>query len=521
MRILMLGWEFPPFIAGGLGVACHGLTRSLDRLGHEITFILPRPVDQGEGTHVRLVAPSKPQAGAGESGESSPRPGVAGEGSGSRLGSGTMSGTGTGAVRASAGPSGGPIELAAPSEFQRATFISAPATFTNPYTASEPVGEGGAWAGPASSGPGAQRDVGGAGGGDGGQGGSWGDGGGGGAAGGAGEAWTGGAPDQHEPYGKDLIGDAERYARMVVSMAGQLEFDVIHAHDWLTYPAGLALSRVTGKPLVAHVHATEFDRSGEHVNQQVYEIERRGLHGCTRAIAVSMLTKSICAYRYGAPPDKVDVIYNGIEEEGAQPTEEDMIRSGDRIVLFLGRITMQKGPEYFIGAAKRVLEKLPNVKFVVAGSGDMAIRMIEMAAQLGIGHRVLFTGFLHREDVLRVYRMADCYVMPSVSEPFGLVALEAIQNDVPAIISKQSGAAEVLTHVLKVDFWDVDEIANKIVAVLRHPPLGATLRQHGPLELRRLTWDGAAERVIQTYVAAGLPAPNGASGRGGLGKRGA
>lgn len=176
-----------------------------------------------------------------------------------------------------------------------------------------------------------------------------------------------------------------------------------------------------------------------------------------------------------------------------------MIQSKDRIVLFLGRITMQKGPEYFIRAAKRVLEKAPNAKFVVAGSGDMAVGMIEEAAQLGIGHRVLFTGFLRGSDVDRVFRMADVYVMPSVSEPFGIAPLEAMRNDVPVIISKQSGVSEVLTHALKVDFWDIDEMANKIVAVLRHPPLGQTLREHGSFELRRLTWDGAAKKCGEIY----------------------
>jgi glycosyltransferase involved in cell wall biosynthesis len=168
-------------------------------------------------------------------------------------------------------------------------------------------------------------------------------------------------------------------------------------------------------------------------------------------------------------------------------------------VLFLGRITMQKGPEYFIRAAKRVLEKVPDAKFVVAGSGDMAIRMIEEAAHLGIGGRVLFTGFLRGKDVDRVFRMADVYVMPSVSEPFGIAPLEAMRNDVPVIISKTSGVSEVLTHALKVDFWDIDEMPNKIVAVLRHPPLGETLREHGSFELRRLTWDGAAQKCVQAY----------------------
>jgi glycosyltransferase involved in cell wall biosynthesis len=198
----------------------------------------------------------------------------------------------------------------------------------------------------------------------------------------------------------------------------------------------------------------------------------------------------------------VHVVHNGVDREESQPAGDVKIESGDKLVLFLGRITMQKGPEYFIAAAKRVLEKVQNVKFVLAGSGDMAERMIELAANIGIGHKVIFTGFLRGKDVQRVFDMADCYVMPSVSEPFGIAALEAIHHDVPVILSKQSGAAEVLTHALKVDFWDIDEMANKIVAVLRHPPLSQTLREHGEFELRRLTWDGAAAKCVEVYETA-------------------
>jgi glycosyltransferase involved in cell wall biosynthesis len=310
-------------------------------------------------------------------------------------------------------------------------------------------------------------------------------------------------PSEHSPtYSGDLMGDADRYARLVVSVAQRESFDVIHAHDWLTYPAGLALSRVSRRPLVVHVHSTEFDRSGERINQGIYDIERRGLHGAQRVIAVSMLTKSICVSRYGVRPGKVDVIYNGIDREADQPAPGARITSQDKIVLFLGRLTMQKGPEYFLRAAKRVLEKFSDVKFVVAGAGDMGPAMADQAAHLGIGAHVLFTGFLRGRDVERVFRMADCYVMPSVSEPFGIAPLEAIHNGVPVIISKQSGVSEVLSHVLKVDFWDTDEMANKIVAVLRHPPLGATLRQHGEFELRRLTWEGAAEKCLKAYARA-------------------
>jgi glycosyltransferase involved in cell wall biosynthesis len=300
-------------------------------------------------------------------------------------------------------------------------------------------------------------------------------------------------------YGGDLFGDAQRYAGLVAALGVHERFDVIHAHDWLAYPAGLALRALTGKPLICHIHATEFDRSGEHINQAVYDIERAGLQGADRVIAVSRLTKSIVHRRYGVPEDRIEVIYNGVDQDSVQPKQGMAIERDEKIVLFLGRITMQKGPEYFIRAAKRVIEKDSRVKFVVAGSGDMAVRMIEEAAALGIGHKVLFTGFLRGRDVDRVFRMADCYVMPSVSEPFGIAPLEAMRNDVPVIVSKQSGVSEVLTHCLKVDFWDTDEMANKIVAVLRYPPLGQTLREHGRFEVRGLKWSGAADKCVKAY----------------------
>src|ERR1041384_8017598 len=245
----------------------------------------------------------------------------------------------------------------------------------------------------------------------------------------------------------------------------------------MTFPAGLAVAGIKGVPLVVHVHSTEFDRSGQNVDQRIYDIERRGMPGAMKVIAVSILTKNIVSHHYGIDPGKVEVVYNAVEINGNGFDEEKYkIHKDEKIVLFLGRITMQKGPEYFLAAAKKVLEVMDNVKFVMAGSGDMIRRTIEMAAAMGIGHKVLFTGFLRGGDVARVFKMSDLYVMPSVSEPFGIAPLEAMSHDVPVIISKQSGVSELLNHVLKVDFWDTDEMANKIIAVLRHRPLASTLR---------------------------------------------
>ncbi|MFN0010325.1 MAG: glycosyltransferase [Phycisphaerales bacterium] len=474
MRVLMLGWEFPPFIAGGLGTACHGLTRALDRLGHEILFVLPRPVDKSLASHVRMFSP---EAMAG------------------RAQAGSVNVAGDVAWDEAGAPAQG--EAASPA-FTRTRFVGVPASFSSPYPvfvkkrsvrtvkvgADETAGgtnfefetDGDALAEDLAL--------------------VHGGGGGGGADHGPTRFGKSGAGTG---YQGDLFAEAERYARLVVALTKGEGFDVIHAHDWLTFPAGQAVARVSGKPLIVHVHSTEFDRSGEHINQRVYDIERRGMHSSMKVVCVSELTKSICTRRYDMDPGRVEVVYNGIDSDNVQPRPGDMIRSKDKIVLFLGRITMQKGPEYFIGAAKKVLEKVPEAKFIIAGSGDMELRMIELAAELGIGHRVLFTGFLRGKDVDRAYQMADCYVMPSVSEPFGLAPLEAMRQDVPVIISKQSGVSEVLSHALKVDFWDTHDIANKIVAVLRHPPLSQTLREHGSFELRQLTWEGAAKACEKIY----------------------
>lgn len=497
MRILMLGWEFPPFISGGLGTACHGLTKALDDLGHEVLFVLPRPVDPTHSSHVSLIAPTAemPPSVGGEPGVSEPLPDAARAPS-------------EGNPPANAEPSPKAPERSDASfrmeGFAHTRFLGLDADFGSVYPGMDEVLRGveGAIGGMVTRSVleakraelvALQKA------------GVW-------VPDEAFAALDAGLVDGAEQivpraagsdYAGDVVGDAQRYARLAVRLCRDMSFDVIHAHDWMTYPAGLALASVTGKPLVAHIHSTEFDRSGVHVNQRIYDLERRGMHGAVRVIAVSMLTKSICEFRYGVPGDKLRVVYNGVEQSGPMRVDgDDVIRPRDKIVLFLGRITMQKGPEYFIAAAKRVLEKIENAKFLVAGDGDMARRMIELAAEMGIGHKVLFTGFLRGADVQRVFKMADCYVMPSVSEPFGIAPLEAMSHDVPTIISKQSGVSEVLTHALKVDFWDTEEMANKIVAVLRHPPLSQTLSEHGMMELRNLTWHGAAAKCVQEYETA-------------------
>jgi len=422
MRVFMLGWEFPPFISGGLGTACYGLTKAMDRLGIQVTFVLPKMVEAQYATHVNLLTPES-----------------------SRSRSSRLKALKNVRFRAINTPL---QAYATPDVYQRQLEH----TLQQKQLA---CGGKGCTIGPISG----------------------------------------------IEYEGDMYSEVYRYAAIAAELAADEEFDVVHAHDWMTYPAGMAVARMSGKPLIVHIHSTEFDRSGEHVNQMIYDIEREGMHCADRVIAVSHYTRNIVINRYGVSSDKVEVVYNGADrnDNGDWNLSEAGIAKDEKIVLFLGRITMQKGPEYFLAAAKKVLGVMDNVKFVMAGSGDMMHRAVELAAEFGIGHKVLFTGFLRGEDVQRIYRMADLYVMPSVSEPFGIAPLEALHNDVPVIISKQSGVSEVLHHALKVDFWDVDEIANKIVAVLRYPPLEMTLRDYGNFEVRRLRWMDAASTCAKIY----------------------
>ena len=420
MRIFMLGWEFPPFISGGLGTACYGLTRAMDQLGMEVTFVLPKKVEGKYATHVRLLTPN--------------------------------SWTSSTWFRFN--------EL----ENVRFREIDTPLhPYLTPETYKQRIEEASR----------RKQKIRG------------------------GNISSSSQPLVSREYSSDILTEVQRYAATVADLAANEQFDVVHAHNWMTYPAGIVVAATSGKPLIAHVHSTEFDRSGEPVNQMIYDIEREGMERADKIIAVSHFTRNIVISQYGISGDKVEVVYNGVERNGSWSLTETGISKDEKIVLFLGRITMQKGPDYFLQAAKRVLEKMDNVKFVMAGSGDLMHRCIEMAAELGIGHKVLFTGFLRGEDVQKIYKMADLYVMPSVSEPFGIATLEALDNDVPVIISKQSGVSEVLMHAPKVNFWDVNEMANKIVEVLKFPLPKKELRDHVNSELSKLRWKYTAQKCIK------------------------
>jgi glycogen(starch) synthase len=412
MKVLMLGWEFPPFISGGLGTACYGLTQGLSQLGTEITFVLPHEVAAGAAHNVTIL-------GAGALGLKNVR------------------------FR--------PVNVRLYPYASAGAKMRPVGAKSNPHSKS---GKARKYAGVSS-------------------------------------------PPAMAHYAGDLFSQVHRYEELVCDVAAEEEFDVIHAHDWMTFPAAMAVAEMTRKPLVVHIHSTEKDRSGQNVNDRIYDIERAGMHRADRVIAVSRYTQRICTDDYCVDPRKIHVVYNAIQPLSIHHWPKD--ENGGKVVLFLGRITMQKGPEYFLFAAKRALEFVENAQFIMAGNGDMFYRMVNLAAELGIGHRVHFTGFLQGDDVDRIYRMADLYVMPSVSEPFGIAPLEAISRDVPVMISKQSGVAEVLGHVLKVDFWDVDEMANKMIAVLKYPALQKTLRQNGSSEVRKFNWTDSAKGCIDVY----------------------
>lgn len=301
-------------------------------------------------------------------------------------------------------------------------------------------------------------------------------------------------------YGNNLMEEIENYSMVASVIAEQNDFDLIHSHDWLTYPAGIAAKQVSGKPLVIHVHATDFDRSGGNVNPEVFRIEKEGMEAADHIITVSNLTRDTVIYKYGINPEKVTTVYNAVEplELSENIRKEKNVK--EKIVTFLGRITHQKGPSYFVEAAKKVLDKTDNVRFVMAGSGDMMEKMIRHAARLGITDKFHFTGFLRGDDVFKMFYQSDVYVMPSVSEPFGISPLEAMQTDVPSIISYQSGVAEVVKHALKVNFWDTDALANAIYGLVTYPAMAEMFKKHGKAEVDSLKWENSAKNVREIYL---------------------
>jgi len=402
-RILMFGWEFPPFNSGGLGVACLGLTRALSQRGFKVIFVMPKKLDL-KSEYAEVV-------------------------------------------------------------FARDTGLDGMETITvrsalTPYV---------------TSGSYSQQHGGGNG-----------------------------------IYAGDLFEEVGRYTAAGARIAKEQSFDIIYAHDWLSFGPAIEAKKTSGRPLIVHVHATEIDRCGgmSGVNPHVFSVEKEGMEMADRIIAVSELTKDVIVRNYGIAASKIHVVYNGIDESTA-PTGTGVRRTrslkdgGNKIVLFLGRITLQKGPDYFLKAAKKVLSVNPKVYFVISGAGDMNESVMQLAASLGIADKVIFSGFLTGNDKHEMYSAADLFVMPSVSEPFGIAPLESMSLGTPVLISKQSGIAEVVKHALKVDFWDTDEMANKILSVIGHPALHESLSGNARAEAERLTWKNAGvqiEKLVQELV---------------------
>jgi glycosyltransferase involved in cell wall biosynthesis len=308
------------------------------------------------------------------------------------------------------------------------------------------------------------------------------------------------------PYAKDLYSEVLRYGALSRRIAANEDFDVIHAHDWLSYPAGMEAKRISGKKLVSHIHATEFDRTGWNgINKQVYAIERQGLRSADTVVAVSNQTRRVVIDKYGLDPHKVEVVHNGIDlDYFEQPDREEekydkLRQAGYKMVLFLGRLTIQKGPDYFIQAAQKVIEYDDKVFFLMVGSGDMKEELMHKAAACGIGDKVLFGGWMTGKDLARAYQAADLFVMPSVSEPFGITVLESMINHTPVLVSRQSGVAEVVRNVLKADFWDTEEMANKILSVLEYDSLHRHLQVEGRKEVEGVSWAKAAEKCMDLY----------------------
>lgn len=451
MKILMLGWEYPPHISGGLGTACEGLTKALSRHNLEIFFVVPSLFGNERAGHMRLM---------------------------DAMGRGPVD------FSDSSGKFPGSVKISKPKEklAQKLQTLRIP-SFLSPYfnektyaTAARAQSSARAKTGFTSIfdlavDPGAFNSL----------------------------LDDFGTNEQYVRYGSDIFGEVARYTARVVAQTAELDFDVIHAHDWMTYPAGVALSQVTGKPLIVHVHSLEYDRSGEAINPQINSIERYGLQAARAVIAVSYYTRSMIHERHGIPLQKIHVVHNGVYPQKLVQTYRSQKNKNAKIVLFLGRVTFQKGPDYFVEAAARVIPHVPDVLFVMAGSGDMLPRMIERVHQLGISANFEFPGFLKGQEVEQMYSLADVYVMPSVSEPFGISALEAISFDTPVIISKQSGVSEVLGHALKCDFWDLDRLADLMINALLHEELRADIVSMAREELKRVRWEASALRTLELY----------------------
>ncbi len=496
MRVLMFGWEFPPYMSGGLGTACYGMTRALAGKGTEVLFVLPRmeghdAVAVPQGLSLRGASGTRIAWTEGDNADTVYHKAVTNQPliQPSNVCQSTTDAETRAAVvrdvwqkRLQMHPIDSSLHAYATPQsyadiqtlYQSATnsymydpctmplaFLDQADGLVSPETSEQLLQV-------------VQRNQ--------------------------GQTKSGETViSLHGGYGQGLMDEVFRYSQSVLGLQDE-NFDVIHVHDWMTYPAGIVAKRLSGKPLVAHIHALESDRSGSNLNPEVATIERAGLEAADVIVAVSHYTKTRVTELYGIDPQKIVVVHNAVTREESRAQLDIPTHSTDeKYVLFMGRITFQKGPEYFVEAAKLVLSRMPNVRFIMAGSGDMLSRMVRMVARMRMGNRFHFTGFLRGEDVDRMYAMSDLYVMPSVSEPFGIAPLEAMAYDTPVLISRQSGVAEVVQNALKVDFWDVRGMADKICSVLAHPRLAGEMTKQCREELQHIRWENAANKLIGVY----------------------
>lgn len=411
MRVLMLGWEFPPCVTGGLGVACRGITEGLASHDVRVLFVVPRSGGAPERHGARVI--------------------------------GCDQLVGASATAVEARPTGrGKLDVLG---------VSSP---LRPYMGAGEYARESSW-----------EDTGG---------------------------FQGG-------YGPSLFAEVERYADVVSELALGETFDLIHAHDWMTFPAAQRIRERTGKPLVCHVHACERDRSDSFPDERILELERAGFAGADLVVCVSRYTATRVHAEYGIPREKLRVVHNAIDPRSTNGTAPRYRGERGPLVLFLGRVTAQKGPRYFLEAASRIVAEDPSVRFVMGGTGDQLPAMVEHAAELGLGRNVHFTGYLSDEQVDEIYAETDVFVLSSVSEPFGLTPLEALSRKVPVVISRQSGVAEVLSSCPKYDYWDTEDLADKVLTLLRSPALRRQLAEAGQLELENLRWERRAAALLEVY----------------------
>lgn len=474
IEVLMLGWEYPPHISGGLGTACEGLTTALAPLGVEIDFVVPHVYGQEQAPHMRLTSPefsfpaldplAYPRNYAGLNDQPSDTPNgslvSARHGDARAAELAVVGSTGDGVresvrIRALLSPYLSADDYA---RLQRALAMGDKLALEDLFGPLPSLWEEGL------------------------------------------ALSSRGAGSLH--YGENLFTEVMRYAEQVAYWSRGRRMKVVHAHDWMTFPAATRVAEIHKIPMIAHVHSLEQDRAGAGANPTIVGIEGAGVRAATRVIAVSHYTARMIHQLHGVPFEHIDVVHNGAY---ARPTVSAYrSESGDvrPMVLFLGRITYQKGPDYFVEAAAKVLQEVPEARFVMAGNGDMLPRLQERVHELGIAHAFEFPGFIRGADVERMFSTAEAYVMPSVSEPFGISALEAMSYETPVILSRQSGASEILHHALKVDFWDVNRLASQIVAILRYPELRKSIVDMAREEVRRVHWEAAAAKVRTTYARA-------------------